>query len=169
MKHLCFTLRLVEQRAHNKLSSFSSFSIFPILDCDWDSDCDLGLVCGFRSATESDVPGCDGNATEVDIGSHDFCITPLTTNTLVITADYDDSDRSDWPLGMCEADCYDDDDCEGDLACWVPFADGETIPGCIGTGVEEYGYCYSPPRELVFIGDREMEFYELVECQGGKW
>jgi hypothetical protein len=122
---------------------FYSRPIFPIPDCDWDSDCDFGLVCGFRNATESDVPGCVGNATEVDIGSHDFCMKPLTTNTLVIIADYDGSDSSDWPLGMCEADCYDDDDCEGDLACWVPFEDGETIPGCIGTGDDEYGYCYN--------------------------
>jgi hypothetical protein len=97
-------------------------------------------------ATEFDVSGCVGNATEVDIGSHDFCIKPLTTNTLVITADYEDSNSSAWPLGMCEADCYNDDDCEGDLECWIPFEDGETISGCIGTGDEEYGYCYSADR-----------------------
>jgi hypothetical protein len=143
MKHCDFAVRLAEKLAHNSHFSFSFSPILTIPDCDWDSDCDFGLVCGFRSATESDVPGCVGNATEVDIGTHDFCIKPLTTNTLVIIADYEGSDSSDWPLGMCEADCYNDDDCEGDLACWVSFEDGETIPGCIGTGEEEYGYCYS--------------------------
>lgn len=118
--------------------------LFFSTDCDYDSDCDLGLVCGFRDFNDTFVPGCGGNATEIGDGTHDFCIKPLTANTLVIVADYEESDTEEWPLGECQADCYNDDDCEEDLECWVPFDEDEGIPGCIGTGEEEYGYCYNP-------------------------
>lgn len=151
------------------LSHTHSLSL--MLDCDYDSDCDFGLVCGFRSGSSSkpaSVAGCVGNATEIDNGNHDFCIQPPTSNTLVIVADYEDSDRNDWPLGMCEADCYGDDDCEGDLQCWLPFEPGETVPGCVGTGELDYGYCYSTNPLLDFVGNYEMGYYELAECQGGK-
>lgn len=112
-------------------------------DCDYDSDCYFGLVCGKRSLNDTYVPGCAGNATEIGDGTHDFCIKPPTANTLVIVADYDESDGGSWPLGECEADCYNDDDCEGELECWVPFDEDKGIPGCIGSGDEEYGYCYN--------------------------
>lgn len=48
------------------------------------------------------------------------------------------------PLGLCEGDCDDDNDCRGDLVCY--FRDGFLpVPGCIGDGKNDYDYCIEKP------------------------
>lgn len=113
------------------------------------------------------MSGCLGDASKIGDGTHDFCIKPPTANTLVILTDYEESDTSEWPLAACQADCFNDEDCEGELECWVDFEEGDILPGCIGMGEEAYGYCYNTTKEIEFVGDREMGYYELEECQGG--
>jgi hypothetical protein len=80
-----------------------------ILDCDSDADCQLGLVCFFREAGTSDVPGCIGNANLINQGDDDFCILPPSPNTLVIRGDDTDDGTKfpagAFPLGECEGDC----------------------------------------------------------------
>jgi hypothetical protein len=109
-------------------------------DCDYDSDCALGLVCYRRgSGVGGDVPGCDGDATKVGTGAEDYCIVRPTSNTLNIAYDYED-DIGTYPIGACSADCDTDEDCAGSLRCFERNAD-EPVPGCVGNGEEGYFYC----------------------------
>ena len=48
------------------------------------------------------------------------------------------------PLGLCQGDCDSDDECKGELICFINGeGDGNTPEGCGGTA--EYGidYCYA--------------------------
>ena len=66
-----------------------------------------------------------------------------------------------FPLGQCEGDCDEDDDCQGALVCF-PRDDYEAVPGCSGRGKFQSDYCYTPywaiadtpePEEsIAFIG-----------------
>lgn len=79
------------------------------IDCDFDSDCAIGLVCFFREEGDGSggaVPGCIGNAEEIETGDEDFCIARPTPNTL--TSVYDDEDggvNGQFPIGFCSGDC----------------------------------------------------------------
>lgn len=79
------------------------------IDCDFDSDCAIGLVCFFRGlgdGTEGAVPGCIGDAEDVENGDEDFCIPRPTPNTL--SSVYDDIDggvNGQRPIGLCSGDC----------------------------------------------------------------
>lgn len=113
-------------------------------DCDYDSDCGLGLVCHYRhfegdnSISVTSVPGCRGDPLE-----EDFCVKPATDNTVVIVADKeDDLGMEHYPLGMCQGDCWGDDDCEGGLKCFYVANWGHLPPGCIGNAEDKYSYCY---------------------------
>ena len=47
------------------------------------------------------------------------------------------------PLGECQGDCDDDDECEGDLVCFHnENGDAHVPPGCSGTGTADWDYCY---------------------------
>eukprot|EP00980_Cylindrotheca_fusiformis_P000752 scaffold175_cov153-Cylindrotheca_fusiformis.AAC.4 len=144
-------------------------------DCDDDDDCEGGLVCFQRDANES-VPGCSGGGK--DNSRTDYCVrsteSPPPTNDpspnptpaptlsqgtppptpaptpgpthhilpLKITQSF--------PLGRCEGDCDDDDDCEGGLICFQRD-ENESVPGCSGGGKDNSrtDYCVrsteSPP------------------------
>jgi hypothetical protein len=74
-------------------------------DCDGDGDCDYGLVCYQRSFGQQDVPGCSGNADTAGADcDDDFCIKPLTSDTLILMGN-DDDPASAFPLGECQGDC----------------------------------------------------------------
>jgi len=97
-------------------------------DCDGDDECRGSLVCFSRSNDEP-VPGCNGIA----YNGIDYCFQRPSTNHLY-------SPLNKFPLGLCEGDCDDDGDCEGDLICEHRGGFAE-ITGCVGSGVENNDYC----------------------------
>jgi hypothetical protein len=108
-------------------------------DCDFDSDCALGLVCNFRDFGDGGVvPGCEGDAEEIASGAEDFCIQRPSLFYLVILAD-DDAPEG-FPLPVCAGDCDDDADCQDGLVCFQRDLD-EAVDGCEGPGEEGYDYC----------------------------
>jgi hypothetical protein len=72
-----------------------------------------------------------------------------------------------YPLGECEGDCDDDNECSLGLICM--FRKGnETVPGCRGDAVDSKDYCYRPgPGLLVVMANygEPSENYPLKECQ----
>jgi hypothetical protein len=66
-------------------------------------------------------------------------------------------------LGLCEGNCGKDSDCSGELICFqrIGFT---SIPGCLGQGIEDYGYCIEPNMEL--RGTESNPSYELGICEG---
>jgi hypothetical protein len=54
------------------------------------------------------------------------------------------SPASVYPLGLCQGDCDDDDDCEGDLVCFQRSAGGGGVPGCQGSDSKGLDYCVNP-------------------------
>jgi hypothetical protein len=114
-----------------------------------DDDDDDGL---FVSVYEGDddglvvsVPGCHGDPLEKEYWDDDFCVKPPTSNTVVIMADREgEVGMENYPLGMCQGDCWDNDDCQGDLQCFYVEEWGDAPPGCIGNAEDDYSYCYSP-------------------------
>lgn len=60
------------------------------------------------------------------------------------------------PLGRCQGDCDSDSDCEGRLRCHQ--RDGTSlIPGCQGTGVNDYDYCV----DVCDLGRRKRQGLQL--------
>jgi hypothetical protein len=66
-------------------------------------------------------------------------------------------------LGLCEGNCGKDSDCSGELICFqrIGFT---SIPGCLGQGIEDYGYCIEPNMEL--RGTESNPSNELGICEG---
>ncbi|CAJ1934724.1 unnamed protein product [Cylindrotheca closterium] len=118
-------------------------------DCDYNSDCNVGLVCGFRNYEGDDdgigdvsVPGCSLDPRQIGTGSDDFCHKPETSNTLVIMADRElDLSMDKYPLSRCQGDCWDDEDCLGDLVCVYFDDDRKDVQDCVGWAEEMYSYC----------------------------
>lgn len=124
-------------KSNNLLSSTHSLTI----DCDFHSDCALGLVCGFRDyeGDKSAIPsvevfGCSLDPRDFGTGFEDFCHRPERADTVVIVADKEGDLGKIYPLGLCEGDCYDDSDCTGNLIC-IELEDDQELRGC--TGVAE--------------------------------
>jgi hypothetical protein len=108
-------------------------------DCDFDSDCALGLVCNFRDAGDGGVvPGCEGNAEDIATGSEDFCIQRPSDFYLVILAD--DEEPGGFPLPVCAGDCDNDTECQDGLVCLQRDFE-EPVAECEGPGEEGYDYC----------------------------
>lgn len=114
-----------------------SLTFYLFSDCDFHSDCALGLVCGFRDF-EGDAPnvrvyGCDLDPRDFGTGFEDFCHRPRRADTMVIVSDKESGLGKPYPLGLCEGDCWDDDDCQGNLVCEYLDEDSE-MRGCTGFG-----------------------------------
>ena len=55
-------------------------------------------------------------------------------------------------LGLCEGECDNDAQCKGDLKCFLRT--GFTpVPGCSGTGIEDWDYCYDATGSEELDGD----------------
>lgn len=72
-------------------------------------------------------------------------------------------------LGLCEGDCDNYDECEGDLECFE--RDGfEPVPGCAGDGEYGHDYCVKPGNlaveDLGTTPDVLKQGGVLVRCQG---
>jgi hypothetical protein len=49
-----------------------------------------------------------------------------------------------FPLGECQGDCDNDDECQGTLVC-MQREGGEIVPGCNGTDTTRTDYCFAAP------------------------
>ena len=79
------------------------------------------------------MPGCSLDPRQIGAGSDDFCHKPATSNTLVIMADRELELRMEkYPLDRCQGDCWDDEDCLGDLVCVYFDDDRKNVQDCVG-------------------------------------
>jgi hypothetical protein len=80
-----------------------------------------------------------------------------------------DNPSTSFPLGMCQGDCDDNDQCFGDLIC-SERTDTRPIPGCSGTGQYGKDYCYNPNLSTVLavVANKKKHptLYPLGECEG---
>lgn len=138
-------------------------------DCDSDTDCSYGLVCYVRDPDNlsKEVPGCTGNANKVRGGSHDFCIEPPDSNTLVVVGQNVLPDS----LKECQGDCNSDEECKNGLKCRQRDT-FEDVPGCTGTGDLGWDYCYDPTGFDPPLEQKKDSVpggsFALGECQGGE-
>jgi hypothetical protein len=95
-------------------------------DCDSDADCADHLKCFNRGGLEP-VPGCSGTG----INNYDYCVYPELNSIAVSPTE---------TLQVCEGDCDRDSDCAPGLKCFQRSA-LEAVPGCRGTGINNYDYC----------------------------
>ena len=94
-------------------------------DCANDHDCTGDLKCYHRSAFEG-VPGCSGEGGERDVYGKNICYNPLTE---VARVRWGNRCTKGNPCGICTGNCFNDDDCKGDLRCAKRDA-GIDVPGC---------------------------------------
>jgi hypothetical protein len=147
-------------------------------DCDSDSDCEGDLVCFQRTSAER-VPGCSGTG----YIQHDYCIqapptaapSAATLSPSFAPSQYvplplvrvGDGDYSNQKLARCEGDCDGDSDCEDGLVCFQQDAlEAPPIPGCTGTDIDDWDYCFKPPADepvLVMLGGNPSETLGLCE------
>ncbi|EED92251.1 hypothetical protein THAPSDRAFT_262378, partial [Thalassiosira pseudonana CCMP1335] len=115
-------------------------------DCDGDSGCQTGLMCFQRARDEtSQVPGCAVGGTE-DIPGADYCYDPTSESPPLVWLG-EDGCSEDQPCNRCAGSCSNDEDCKGNLECFVRI-DGEStsVPGCSSGGIGDVleDYCYDP-------------------------
>ena len=82
-----------------------------------------------------------------------------------------DNGGPSFPLGHCEADCDDDDECESDLVCYQRGSDDDPTPGCIGVPDGKKDYCVrleDIPPMLTDVGDNyeDPSTFPLGLCEG---
>jgi hypothetical protein len=59
-------------------------------------------------------------------------LTPTTTNPIPLNPVGWSAPQDKKPLGLCEGDCDDDDDCADGLVCFQRFLPKTSVPGCLG-------------------------------------
>mmetsp|Transcript_20978 Transcript_20978/g.51558 ORF Transcript_20978/g.51558 Transcript_20978/m.51558 type:complete len:269 (+) Transcript_20978:914-1720(+) len=113
-------------------------------DCDFDSDCEIGLICYERERDSGNVPRCVGNANLIGFGNDDFCIPRPSSNFLISVFENevggDVAGGGQYPIPRCAGDCDTDADCQGSLTCFQRQG-FNGVPGCSGTGEEDFDYC----------------------------
>jgi hypothetical protein len=121
-------------------------------DCDFDTDCELGLYCFLREEGNIPVPGCNGGLQ--DSTPSDYCIA-----IPVVEANPDFTP----PFGRCQGHCTSDDDCKSGLYC---FQRGRNVdvPGCDGGLEDSTPSDYCIPIPMVEANPRFER--PLGMCQG---
>ena len=79
-------------------------------DCDFDSDCEIGLICYEREGGDNGrIPTCVGNANTIGFGNDDFCIPRPSSNTLISVYENevggDTAGGGIFPIPRCAGDC----------------------------------------------------------------
>lgn len=89
-------------------------------DCDNNDECNGNLICHHRHDhyTGLHPPGCKGNGA-IENNLFDWCVQP-----------------NPMKLGLCEGECWTDDDCESGLVCST-----DTTGSCSGTATSGWKYC----------------------------
>ena len=59
-------------------------------------------------------------------------------------------------LGLCEGDCDTDSDCASGLSCFQRSG-YTTVPGCTGSGIKNWDYCYKIPSVGLCEGDCDTD------------
>lgn len=113
-------------------------------DCDNDSDCDANLKCFNRDTSKDPGPSnCAGIMTE----DWDYCYNPDPMVVGTFRAPFIDPS---FRLGICVGDCDNDSECGVGLKCWQrENADEPGPPGCRGSMVENWDYCYDPNKNII--------------------
>jgi hypothetical protein len=77
-------------------------------------------------------------------GKYDPTIPSLSENKQLTNRENDCTPSN--PCPECWGDCATDEDCEGNLKCYVRGRSNpwDAIPGCEGAGTERWDYCYNP-------------------------
>jgi len=103
-------------------------------ECDNDGQCKEGLIC-FQRTGLNPVPGCSGEGKK----DWDYCYDP--TGSVELSGGNDDKAKN---LEACTGECDNDEQCKPGLKCFQR-SNGETIPGCKGSGGgKDWDYCYDP-------------------------
>eukprot|EP00492_Amphilonche_elongata_P001940 TRINITY_DN2259_c0_g1_i1.p1 TRINITY_DN2259_c0_g1~~TRINITY_DN2259_c0_g1_i1.p1 ORF type:complete len:154 (+),score=24.49 TRINITY_DN2259_c0_g1_i1:158-619(+) len=68
-------------------------------------------------------------------------------------------------LGLCQGDCDNDDQCEGDLKCFQR-EEGTPIPGCSGSANGAWDYCYIASGSVELSGGNDDGATNLQVCTG---
>jgi len=68
-------------------------------------------------------------------------------------------------LGLCQGDCDNDDQCEGDLKCFQR-EEGTPIPGCRGSANGAWDYCYIASGSVELSGGNDDGATNLQVCTG---
>ena len=101
-----------------------------------DLDCAWGHACFVRDGLAG-VPGCHGDG---ELGVN-YCYKP--PKAVLVLNGLAGNPSKNYPLKECQGDCSSDLDCYGDLQCMVR-SDIEPVPGCTGSGLPGYSYCFDP-------------------------
>eukprot|EP00980_Cylindrotheca_fusiformis_P000754 scaffold175_cov153-Cylindrotheca_fusiformis.AAC.6 len=127
-------------------------------DCDDDNDCEGNLIC-FQRDEYDPVPNCSGGLK--DRSKTDYCIRSTDAPERIPL-----SITQTFPLGRCEGDCDDDDDCEGGLICFQRN-ENESVPGCLGGSKDrsKTDYC-TPPLEAIRPPLEVTQTFPLGRCEG---
>ena len=103
-------------------------------ECDNDGQCKSGLKC-FQRNDFTPVPGCSGKGKR----DWDYCYDPSGSTEL-----QGGNDNKAKNLDACIGECDNDGQCKSGLKCFQR-SNGETIPGCTGSGAgKDWDYCYDP-------------------------
>merc|ERR1719316_2580478 len=103
-------------------------------ECDNDGQCKSGLKC-FQRNDFTPVPGCSGKGKK----GWDYCYDPTGSTEL-----QGGDDNKAKNLDACIGECDNDGQCKSGLKCFQR-SNGETIPGCTGSGAgKDWDYCYDP-------------------------
>ena len=72
------------------------------------------------------------------------------------------------PLGLCQGDCDNDEDCLDELICFQREY-LETVPGCSGQGTPSYDYCIVPLGGSAGFGNVEVTACtdDVLTCPDG--
>jgi len=110
------------------------------------------LKCFERSpSSKTNVPGCDKGGPPT--GTRDYCYDPAKAPTdppgVITTKEKGDngSPAEAFPLGECEGDCDNDNECAGNLICFQRSPSSKTnVPGCDAGGppTGKRDYCFDP-------------------------
>jgi len=115
-----------------------------------------------------EIPGCDNEFREDGVR---YCFNPQTPDRSLLP--HNSSLDQLAPLGICEGGCMSNNDCYGDLACFV--SDGAIpVPGCDGMVEGGFNYCAVDPEnasDLAIVASRgffeHQPLYPLGRCHGG--
>jgi len=105
-------------------------------DCDHDYDCADGLFC-FQRDQNDPIPGCNGNSPS----RSDFCVSNFYISVTRRLRDFGSTPAAKYyPLGRCQGDCDNDDDCQGGMKCHQRNR-GDEVPGCVGNLSSNSDFC----------------------------
>ncbi len=116
-----------------------------------------GLKC-FKLKKPGPVPNCEGIGEKKKGYCHDPNVnsglfgsrvssrtdpTGTTGNEELVLKGEKGKPADAYPLGACEGNCNNNDDCVSGLVC-LKRDSFEPVPGCIGEGEKRKNYCYDP-------------------------